>query len=170
MSTGANCVFVQKGKTWEYKLQDYPYGWTESYQTYGPFNSYRAAREHLNQNHANPGGWSVVYDDKCPCPHPKEMREAGWRGSIVCDQCGRTIEEPKPEPSPTTETKIKLVMGKKTSKEVDELELSVTSSRLNWDVLNIKFTQEGIIADLIHDNAVVKSFCQMYDEFVELLK
>jgi hypothetical protein len=51
-----------------------------------------------------------------------------------------------------------------------DMEVSITSNRLNWAVLNIRFTHEGIIADLIEDNEVKKSFCMMYDEFVELLK
>lgn len=170
MSTGANCRFVQKGKTWTYELQDYPYGMTESYQTYGPFVSYRAARDHLRNHHANPGGWSVQHDKKCPCNHPKEMREEGWQGATECGQCGQTVEEITLKPSPLNETKIKLIMGKRTHKEVEELELSVFSARLNWDVLNVKFTQEGIVADRIRDGEVVSSFCQTYDEFVELLK
>jgi len=51
-----------------------------------------------------------------------------------------------------------------------DMEVSITSNRLNWAVLNIRFTHEGIVADLIEDNEVVKSFSMMYDEFVELLK
>lgn len=59
MSTGAECYFTETapGK-WTYWLQDYPYGSNEDGQTYGPFPSFKAAFDHLDRNHANPGGHS----------------------------------------------------------------------------------------------------------------
>lgn len=65
MSTGAECSFdeVTPG-VWYYKLQDPPYGNTEDSHTYGPFDTYKIAHDHLNANHANPGGsWFGVHDD-----------------------------------------------------------------------------------------------------------
>jgi len=60
MSTGADCVIIEKkpGK-WYYELQQYPYGCNEDYDTYGPFPTQDKAEDHLDANHANPGGWSV---------------------------------------------------------------------------------------------------------------
>lgn len=60
MSTGAECNFweVEPGR-WKYRLQLYPYGETDEFDEYGPFSSFRSAREHLDRNHANPGGWST---------------------------------------------------------------------------------------------------------------
>ena len=57
MSTGADCRFEERepGK-WFYVLQCWPYGETEDYNQYGPFNSFEAAERHLFKNHANPGG------------------------------------------------------------------------------------------------------------------
>ena len=60
MSTGANCYFEERepGRWW-YRLQRSPYGDTEEYSVYGPFSSHAAALRDLDQNHANPGGWST---------------------------------------------------------------------------------------------------------------
>lgn len=59
MSTGADCKFIEKVDGWYYWLQNWPYGdWPEG-QTYGPFLSFEIAHEHLRNNHANPGGYSV---------------------------------------------------------------------------------------------------------------
>lgn len=59
MSTGAECHFEErKPRQWFYDLQRWPYGdWPES-DTYGPFETFDQALKHLNQNHANPGGFS----------------------------------------------------------------------------------------------------------------
>jgi len=60
MSTGADCHFVERGPgKWYYSLQDWPYGDWPEYQTYGPFPSLEKAEKHLDDNHANPGGWSI---------------------------------------------------------------------------------------------------------------
>jgi len=65
MSTGFNCYFteVTPGE-WFYALQDWdcPVGawdWREFATAYGPFKSMEEARDHLRQNHANPGGYST---------------------------------------------------------------------------------------------------------------
>lgn len=60
MSTGADCYFYEKTpREWYYDLQEYPYGATEDYETYGPFATFRDARAHLHRNHANPGGYGI---------------------------------------------------------------------------------------------------------------
>jgi hypothetical protein len=60
MSTGAECTFTEvKPGQYTYWLQAWPYGDNDEGTTYGPFASFRAAREDLRRNHANPGGWSV---------------------------------------------------------------------------------------------------------------
>ena len=58
MSTGAECRFneISPG-IWTYWLQDYPYGETEEGATHGPFGSFFEAREDLQDNYGNPGGW-----------------------------------------------------------------------------------------------------------------
>lgn len=60
MSTGADCLFVEdKNGKWTYVLQKWPYGETEDYDRFGPFDSEDEAEDHLSENHANPGGWMV---------------------------------------------------------------------------------------------------------------
>jgi len=44
----------------------------------------------------------------------------------------------------------------------------VKSDRLDeGQELQVRFTQEGIVADLVEDGLVVQTFSNMYDEFVE---
>ncbi len=65
MSTGLECEFIEwEAGWWYYVLQDSdcPRGawdWREYATATGPFLTYEAAREHLSENHANPGGHSV---------------------------------------------------------------------------------------------------------------
>lgn len=59
MSTGADCSFIEiQPGIWKYKIQCWPYGDWDEYDTNGPFNSFRVALAHLDSNYANPGGWS----------------------------------------------------------------------------------------------------------------
>ncbi len=61
MSTNADCRFYEKSPgEWFYKLQCYPYGETEEYDTFGPFATFEIAENHLSDNHANPGGFTVT--------------------------------------------------------------------------------------------------------------
>lgn len=61
MSTGADCVFIEREPgVWYYRLQEWPYGEWPEYEEYGPFTSEDEANEHLHDNHANPGGYSVI--------------------------------------------------------------------------------------------------------------
>lgn len=61
MSTGADCQFVErKPGEWHYAIQRWPYGETPDYDTFGPFRTIKAAEEHLDSNHANPGGWAIT--------------------------------------------------------------------------------------------------------------
>ena len=58
MSTGADCHIREVAENqWHYTLQCYPYGATEEYDRYGPFPTEQDAIDHLDDNHANPGGW-----------------------------------------------------------------------------------------------------------------
>jgi hypothetical protein len=62
MSTGADCQIIErKPGEWTLRLQCYPYGCNEEYQTFGPFKSEDAAIEYLDDNFANPGGWTTTY-------------------------------------------------------------------------------------------------------------
>lgn len=169
MSTGAECRFVQVGRVWYYKIQDYPYGATESYTKEGPFQSFRAAKDHLNKNHANPGGYSIEHDKYNPCEHPTCMNEWLMDGSVQCNWCGCEIKPPKPVPKANkviVGTQIKLRMGKKTTKAVDDMEIYVISDRFDGE-LNIRLTDEGIIADLVVNGEVIKTMSIMYDELIE---
>lgn len=81
MSTGADCQFdeVEPGK-WKYRLQLWPYGDNDEYDTFGPFVSFRAAQNHLTNHHANPGGWMVNVH---PTDHRHEWKkEEGTYGPI----------------------------------------------------------------------------------------
>ncbi len=71
MSTGLECDFIEwEPNKWFYALQDWscPRGawdWREYATAYGPFTTYEAARKHLRDNHANPGGHSIcAYSDE----------------------------------------------------------------------------------------------------------
>lgn len=69
MSTGLECQFVEyKPGEWFYILErdDAPknsWDWREFATAYGPFTTQKIADEHLSDNHANPGGYSVVEFD-----------------------------------------------------------------------------------------------------------
>ncbi|MHA2279712.1 MAG: hypothetical protein ACXAC5_02295 [Promethearchaeota archaeon] len=57
MSTGADCVFVEKEPgQWWYRIQ---YGATKEYNEHGPFPSEKAGHDHLDQTYPNPGGYSL---------------------------------------------------------------------------------------------------------------
>ncbi|MGY3582337.1 hypothetical protein ACVIGB_000739 [Bradyrhizobium sp. USDA 4341] len=65
MSSGLECeLFEPEPGKWYYVLQSYscPVGaweWREFAQSYGPFQNQDATEEHLRDNHANPGGYTV---------------------------------------------------------------------------------------------------------------
>jgi hypothetical protein len=65
MSTNSNCEFIQvKTDKWFYVLEDYnapknAWDWREYAVAYGPFGTEDKAHDHLDNNHANPGGWNV---------------------------------------------------------------------------------------------------------------
>lgn len=68
MSTGLNCFFFRDNGRWYYLLEDYSspkmaWDWREYATCYGPFASEEAANKHLQDNHANPGGSSVIVYD-----------------------------------------------------------------------------------------------------------
>lgn len=96
MSTGAECRFteVEPGR-WTYWLQDYPYGETEDGQTFGPFNSYRDAHDHLEDYHANPGGSMT----KVHKNHVHEPSRGGWVNAGVTVSID--VESLGPDPAPS---------------------------------------------------------------------
>lgn len=65
MSTGAECEFVQvRSDAWYYLLERMPFEgeqrwghWLEDADCYGPFATFDAAKQHLDDNHCNPGGF-----------------------------------------------------------------------------------------------------------------
>ncbi len=65
MSTNSNCEIIEiKTGKWYYILEDYnapknAWDWRDYATAYGPFRDEAAALEHLDQNHANPGGYST---------------------------------------------------------------------------------------------------------------
>ena len=96
MSTGSDCAFIEVNPgQWSYNLQIWPYGDNDDYNTYGPFSSFTKAEDHLAQNHANPGGWSIKIH---PTNHKHEFRtgqvgfEVGVHVEIRVESLG-----PKPE-------------------------------------------------------------------------
>lgn len=98
MSTGADCHFteVEPGR-WTYWLQDWPYGDWPQGQTFGPFDGFQQAHDHLRNNHANPGGYSTR-------KHPDHRHEegtivrrkpddSGWDWNVPgCPACGQPKE------------------------------------------------------------------------------
>jgi hypothetical protein len=65
VSTGLECEFVRRADDkWFYALQDGDcpvqcWDWHEYATAYGPFESFDKAHDHLRDNHANPGGYSI---------------------------------------------------------------------------------------------------------------
>ncbi len=106
MSTGAECSFdeVTPG-VWQYTLQRPPYGDMDGSDTFGPFDTYKLAHEHLNENHANPGGsWFGVHDD-----HVHVYADVSYKGAwdgykpgeswtqYECVGCGQDTPEAQQE-------------------------------------------------------------------------
>ncbi len=64
MSTGLECTFIEvKPGRWYYLLEDWDvpkgaFDWREYATAYGPFGTENEAVGRLDDNHANPGGWS----------------------------------------------------------------------------------------------------------------
>jgi len=88
MSTGADCTFYEKTpRQWFYDLQQWPYGDSEDYDTFGPFTTFEEAETHLRNTHANPGGFSI---NPLPnCPHDfKKNRTFDRIYQFECRQCG----------------------------------------------------------------------------------
>lgn len=65
MSTNSECTFIQVTvDKWYYLLEDYnapknSFDWREHASSYGPFPNEEVAHEHLDNNHANPGGYGT---------------------------------------------------------------------------------------------------------------
>lgn len=74
MSTGLNCLFIEiEPGRWYYLLEDSfapknAPDWREFATAYGPFATEDEGEEHLNDYHANPGGWSVLRFDPKRAP------------------------------------------------------------------------------------------------------
>jgi hypothetical protein len=61
MSTGLDCRFIERKTGWFYELERWErHGPDLDYDTFGPFTTRELAERHLGDNHANPGGWSVL--------------------------------------------------------------------------------------------------------------
>lgn len=66
MSTGCECRFYEiKRDSWIYVLENYnapknSWDWRDHATAYGPFDSFESAEQHLDDNHANPGGFSKI--------------------------------------------------------------------------------------------------------------
>lgn len=62
MSTGLNCLFREHAPSkWYYIIEDWnapkmAWDWRAFATAYGPFKTREAADDHLDRNHANPGG------------------------------------------------------------------------------------------------------------------
>jgi hypothetical protein len=124
MSTGADCQFqeVTPGR-WSYQLQEWPYGDNPDYTTYGPFRSFRAAHEHLNENHANPGGYMAH-----PLPEGQHVHEF-TPGAWVQRGVSLKIDVESLGPNPAKEDVIRLVQ----SLPVDHPAFKVFSSGQRFD-------------------------------------
>lgn len=93
MSTGAECFFEEtKPAEWHYKLQRWPYGEWPEFDDFGPFKTFGEAQRHLDDHHANPGGYSV---NALPgCKHDLLIaREHDKLYPNECDRCGKIIEK-----------------------------------------------------------------------------
>lgn len=61
MSTGLDCYFEEKqpGEWYLFLEEEYGYKLDINYDRYGPFSTFVKAREYLNHNFANLGGYSI---------------------------------------------------------------------------------------------------------------
>lgn len=94
MSTGAECNFVEtKPGEWFYQIQQYPYGYTEEYDKYGPFPTFDKANDHLQANHANPGGHTM--DTHPDHVHDYKVQRDEWSNvpRSRCTGCGENEPE-----------------------------------------------------------------------------
>lgn len=91
MSTCLNCEIVErKPGEWYYVLEDgsapkEAWDWRDFATAYGSFESYEKAGKHLDDNHPNPGGHSVV--------RHAEYREDEVYGKLFEDAGRRFREE-----------------------------------------------------------------------------
>lgn len=81
MSTGLECSFAhlrtQWGTGWFYLLETYPIGPDGGDMiAYGPFPSFDRALKHLDDHHANPGGW--INDPEDALAREPTSWEAQW--------------------------------------------------------------------------------------------
>lgn len=63
MSTGLDCYFEEKRPNEWYLFLEEEYGHKMDidYDRYGPFRTFAEARNYLNNNFANPGGYSIQH-------------------------------------------------------------------------------------------------------------
>lgn len=97
MSTGVDCRLYEKepGK-WFYDLGSY--GDRNQHNTYGPFWSFRAAKDHLSQNHANPGGYGLNPLPGCKHDITRPVLHRIWNDPThTCDRCGNSLDFRTPE-------------------------------------------------------------------------
>lgn len=103
MSTGAECLFYEKEpQKWFYDLQQWPYGENPDFDTFGPFTTFEEAEQHLDNHHANPGGYSVHALPNCPHDllrnrpfdkfYPVECRRCGNMLQLDNSEKGDTIQ------------------------------------------------------------------------------
>ena len=93
MSSGADCRFYEKEPgQWFHDLQDWPYGAWPEYRTYGPFEMFDNAYQHLHRNHQNPGGFSL--EPLLGCKHDVvKIRRYDERYPVECLRCGKHLKE-----------------------------------------------------------------------------
>lgn len=77
MSTGLDCYFEEKrpGEWYLFLEEEYGSKLDIDYDRYGPFKTFTLARDYLNQNFANPGGYSIHN-------HP-ESTDKSWESEDV---------------------------------------------------------------------------------------
>lgn len=94
MSTGADCVFEERepGRWW-YRIQRWPYGESEEYDEHGPFTA-RGAREHLDSNYGNPGGYRTVDHENWKA----RLAERAAREAQRADEDTKRIGAPRRRP------------------------------------------------------------------------
>lgn len=91
MSSGAECNFVEvKPNEWFLRLQQYPYGANENYDSYGPFKTFDDAYERLS-DFQNPGGYSTDVHST----HKHEYHNVmDWDGDTISQCVGCSQREP----------------------------------------------------------------------------
>jgi hypothetical protein len=92
MSSNLNCRLYEKTPgVWFYDLEQYSQ--RDEYDTFGPFPTFRAAKDNLSRLQTNPGGYSVKPLPGCKHDLLRAVDSPASRAyTHTCDRCGMAVD------------------------------------------------------------------------------